>query len=414
MKIVLANYRYYQSGGPETYLFNIAELLEQAGHTVIPYSVRSSHNERTPYEGYFPHGKSEAGDANFDSVKKSPRNIALLVSCAFYNREAYRNLRRLIRDERPDVIYVLQQVNALSPSIFEAAHDEGVRVVHRLSDFNLMCPRFDFLKNGEVCTSCIKGDFTEACTNRCFHSSFVATEIRVASMKYCRKRGLLGYVDAFVCPSAFTASLLGRSGVSSDRIHVVPTFVPPAPPLGEETTDAGSYVLYLGRISPEKGIDQLISAMFFSSNVHLKVAGSLNSEYAQNIVKKAEAAKNIEFLGVVRGEKKQRLIEGAACLVCPSIWYENLPNTVLEAYAYGKPVVVFDIGCMPEIVEDGVTGTVVPFGDVVALGDALKRYASDLNYTRCIGENCRRVAGERYSAEAHLSKLLDILSPSRS
>ena len=243
MKIVLANYRYYRSGGPETYLFNVSELLEQAGHTVIPYSVRSAHNIKTPYERYFPHGKSESGDANFGSMKKSPRNIALLMSCAFYNREAYQNLRRLIRDEHPDALYVLQQVNALSPSIFKAAHEEGIPVVHRLSDFNLMCPRFDCLRDGKVCTSCIKGDFAEARASRCFHSSYVATELRIASMKYHRARRLFDYVDAFVCPSAFTASLLERSGVSSDKIHVVPTFVLPASGLEKEGSDSESYAI---------------------------------------------------------------------------------------------------------------------------------------------------------------------------
>ena len=123
MKIVLANYRYYVSGGPEIYMFNVKRLLEEAGHTVIPYSVRSPLNEETPFARYFPHGKSESGDAYFDNVKKTPKNIMRLLSCAFYNKEAYKNLRRLIRDEKPDVVYVLQQINALSPSVFKAANE---------------------------------------------------------------------------------------------------------------------------------------------------------------------------------------------------------------------------------------------------------------------------------------------------
>ena len=76
MKIVLANYRYFISGGPEIYMFNVKRLLEEAGHTVIPYSVRSPLNEKTPYASYFPHGKSESGDAYFDNVKPHPRREA--------------------------------------------------------------------------------------------------------------------------------------------------------------------------------------------------------------------------------------------------------------------------------------------------------------------------------------------------
>lgn len=130
------------------FICSTLSAFEDAGHTVIPFSVRSPLNEDTPYSRYFPHGKSESGDAYFNNVKKTPKNVARLLSCAFYNREAYKNLRHLIQDERPDVVYVLQQINALSPSIFKACHDEGVRVVHRLSDFNIMCPRSDFLCNG--------------------------------------------------------------------------------------------------------------------------------------------------------------------------------------------------------------------------------------------------------------------------
>ncbi len=200
MKIVLANYRYYVSGGPEIYMFNVKRLLEEAGHTVIPYSVRSPLNEETPFARYFPHGKSESGDAYFDNVKKTPKNIARLLSCAFYNKEAYKNLRRLIRDEKPDVVYVLQQINALSPSVFKAAKDEGVRVVHRLSDFNIMCPRSDFLCDGQICTACIGGDYSKARERRCCHGSRATTEVRVASMKFHRARRLFGCVDSFGAP----------------------------------------------------------------------------------------------------------------------------------------------------------------------------------------------------------------------
>ena len=411
MKIVLANYRYFVSGGPEIYMFNVKRLLEEAGHTVIPYSVRSPLNEETPYASYFPHGKSESGDAYFDNVKKTPKNVVRLLSCAFYNREAYKNLRRLIRDEGPDVVYVLQQINALSPSVFKAAKDEGVRVVHRLSDFNIMCPRSDFLCDGEICTACTGGDYSKARERRCCHGSRATTEVRVASMRFHRARRLFDCVDAFVCPTAFTASLLEKSGVDEGRINVVPTFVPAyerkaEPALGEP------YVLYLGRISHEKGVDLLVKAAIGRPGLRLKVTGRIDDEYAKDIVAQVEAAgaaDRIEFVGFVKGAEKDALIDGAACVACPSTWYENMPNTVLEAYAHGKPAVVFDVGCMPEIVEDGVTGTVVPFRDADALGEAVTRYVRDPELAERHGEIGLNLANERYTAKKHLDALLGIL-----
>ena len=413
MKIVLANYRYYVSGGPEIYMFNVKRLLEEAGHTVIPYSVRSPLNEETPYASYFPHGKSESGDAYFDDVKKTPKNVARLLSCAFYNREAYRNLRRLIRDERPDVVYVLQQINALSPSVFKAAKDEGVRVVHRLSDFNMMCPRSDFLCDGQICTACIGGDYSKAREMRCCHGSRATTEVRVASMRFHRARMLFDCVDAFVCPTAFTASLLEKSGVDKGRVNVVPTFVPAyereaAPAQGDP------YVLYLGRISHEKGVDLLVRAAIERPGLRLKVTGRADDEYAKGIVARVEAAgaaDRIEFVGFVKGTEKDALIDGAACVACPSTWYENMPNTVLEAYAHGKPAVVFDVGCMPEIVEDGATGAVVPFKDADALGEAVARYMDDPELSGLHGANGLALASDRYTAQWHLEALAGILQP---
>ena len=401
MKIILANYRYYVSGGPEIYMFNVKRLLEDAGHTVIPFSVRSPLNEETPYSRYFPHGKSESGDAYFNNVKKTPKNVARLLSCAFYNLEAYKNLRHL------------QQINALSPSIFKACHDEGVRVVHRLSDFNIMCPRSDFLCNGEVCTACINGDYSKAADMSCCHGSRATTAVRIASMKFHRCKRLFDYVDAFVCPSAFTASLLKKSGVPGEKINVVPTFTT-APSRPEVCPAAGKYALYLGRISPEKGVDLTVDAAMRNSGVWLKITGRTDDEYAASIktaVEEAGISDRVDFVGFVKGEEKERLIDGAACVLCPSTWFENMPNTVLEAYAHGKPVVVFDIGCMPELVENGETGSVLPLGDVDALSKTIAFYLENPDEARRQGMNGRNAVLMKYTPQNHLEKLEAILDP---
>lgn len=415
MKIILANYRYYVSGGPEIYMFNVKRLLEDEGHTVIPFSVRSPLNEETPYSCYFPHGKSESGDAYFDNVKKTPKNIARLLSCAFYNREAYRNLRRLIRGERPDAVYVLQQINALSPSVFKACRDEGVRVVHRLSDFNMMCPRSDFLCDGEVCEACLHGDYGKALERRCCHGSKATTLVRVSSMKYHQRRDLFGCVDAFVCPTRFTASKLVESGVPAPKVHVLPTFVD-APSRGTLAgSESGGYALYLGRISPEKGVDLLVRSVADRPSVRLKITGSLNDPYASSVATMARdlgVGDRVEFVGFVKGEEKTRLIAGSSCVVCPSVWYENMPNAVLEAYSYSKPVVAFDIGCMPELVKDGETGVVVPLGDGARFGEAVESLCSDRDLAREMGDSAKRFVLSEYSSDSHLSRLLAILAPS--
>ncbi len=183
MTIILVNYRYYVSGGPEVYLFAVKALLESASVRVVPFSVESPRNVPDGSGAVFVGGRGGDGEAKFDEIKKTPRSLARLFRGAVYNPEAERALRALIRREKPDAVYVLQQVNALSPSVFEACRKERVRLVHRLSDFNLMCPRFDFLRAGAVCTECIGGRYAGAIANRCVKGSLPATLVRVFAMK---------------------------------------------------------------------------------------------------------------------------------------------------------------------------------------------------------------------------------------
>lgn len=409
MKILLANYRYYPSGGPEAYLFNVMELFRSAGHTVVPFSVASGRNEPSEFAPYFPKGKDSEGSGSFDSVKKTPRNAIRMASCAFYNREAYRNLRRLIRDEHPDVVYVLQQVNALSPSVFKACKDEGVPVVHRISDFNMFCPRFDFLRDGEVCMDCLDRGLGEALRHDCFHASHAATSVRVLSMRYHRARRLFGCVDAFVCPTEFTAGVLKKGGIAPGKIHVISTF---APSTRENSERGGDSVLYLGRISPEKGIEHLVRAVANVPEVSLDITGDTGGEYPASVVALAESelGKRVVFRGFVSGEAKESLFADAFCVACPSICVENMPNTVLEAYAHGLPAVAFDVGCMGEIVEDGVTGFVVPYKDEEALAERIRALAEDRALARHMGENGRRLYEERFSPKGHLDALASLFA----
>lgn len=413
MKIILVNYRYYISGGPEIYLFKVKALLEEAGHIVIPYSVRSPLNEDTKYSKYFPHGKSQSGDAYFSNVKKTPKNVARLLSCAFYNREAEQNLKRLIQDEKPDVVYVLQQVNALSPSIFKACHEEGVRVVHRLSDFNMMCPRSDFLCNGRVCEACIHGDFRKALANQCCHGSKVTTAVRVASMRYHQHKNLFGYVDAFVCPTQFTASKLIESGIQPSKVNVIPTFVNSVDYDMLPRLSNGGYALYLGRISPEKGVDLLVKSIAGYPSVRLKITGEISDSYSMSIRKLVHdlgIEDRVEFTGFVHGEEKAKLIAESSCIACSSIWYENMPNAVLEAYSYGKPVVAFDIGCLGELVQQGVTGLLVPNADTEAFGWAIESLCKDTATSTQMGERARNVVEAQFAPNNHLNELVKVFA----
>ena len=144
--------------------------------------------------------------------------------------------------------------------------------------------------------------------------------------------------------------------------------------------------------------------------VERHVAGQ-QARLAVDVVEEAGISDRVDFVGFVKGEEKERLIDGAACVLCPSTWFENMPNTVLEAYAHSKPVVVFDIGCMPELVENGETGSVLPLGDVDALSKTIAFYLENPDEVRRQGMNGRNAVLMKYTPQNHLEKLEAILDP---
>ncbi len=410
MTIILVNYRYYVSGGPEVYLFAVKALLESASVRVVPFSVESPRNVPDGSGAVFVGGRGGDGEAKFDEIKKTPRSLARLFRGAVYNPEAERALRALIRREKPDAVYVLQQVNALSPSVFEACRKERVRLVHRLSDFNLMCPRFDFLRAGAVCTDCIGGRYAGAIANRCVKGSLPATLVRVFAMKLARRLGWYRGISAYVAPSAFTGRLLAQSGVDPRRIVHIPTFVDAA---AVAPRYGGDYILYLGRLSPEKGVDTLIDALArMRADAPAVVLGDAESECGKAIarmVREAGLERRVRFPGFLRGQPLADAIDGARLVVIPSKWYDNMPNAVLEAYAHGKCVVASDLGSLAEMVEDGVTGRRFAPGDADDLAEKLEAVWSSPREAEAMGRNARAKCAAEYAPEAHLARLLAVL-----
>ena len=412
MKIVLVNYRYFVSSGAETFMFKFKALLEAHGHTVIPFSTRNSQNVSTPYESYFPQGRSSDGNVLYDRIPKTPGNILRMLSGAFYNPEAKRCLLKLLRAEKPDLIFVLQQMNALSPSIFRAAKKAGVPAVHRLSDFNLLCPRYDCLRDGRPCTECIGRHYRHAVRYRCVKGSLPATLVRSASMAFHRTFHLFDSVSRFVVPARFTGELLKKDGFPADKVVCLPTFIDVsdiAPAYG-----GGKYFLFLGRLSPEKGITELIQAMSLMRNADARLVlvgnhtgGDMETWHGK--VRELGLEQRVEFRGFQTGEALRQTIREAIAVVMPVLWYENLPNAVLEAFAYGKPVIASDIGSMPELVEHGKTGLLCAPGDPRSIADALDVLADDPQEAERMGRAARARCEADFDPENYYRRMIAML-----
>lgn len=409
-KVIVANYRYYVSGGPEVYMFKFMEKCKDIGYDPIPFSVKYSKNEPTEYDKYFI--DSRGGDSvYYNQIKKTPAAILKVLQGAFYNPQTVRNIKRLIDDEKPQVLYALQVINTLSPSVFKAAKQKGLKVIHRISDFNLVCPKSDLLLGESPCELCVEGSLNNGVKNRCYHNSKLASVIRCESMKYHRRHKLYQYVDYFVVPTEFTRNILIRGGFDKDKVVKVPTFI--------DCTDIEpsfvhqNYILFLGRLVPEKGAKYAVEAMRYLKkypNLKLKITGELTEQDSEirELIEKNGLEERVEFVGFQRGRELQELIANSLCVVCPAIWYENMPNTVIEAYAYGKPVIASDIGCFPELVEDGKTGFLFEPKNAEALADKIEfLFLTDDKRTE-MGKRAREKAETDFSPGRHFETLQEL------
>lgn len=403
------NYRYFISGGPEKYMFNIKKILEKNGHEVIPFSIHSNKNVETKYSNYFvePIGSRDA--VYFDEVKKTPKSIIQMLSRSIYSFEVKKALKKEIKEVKPDIIYTIHFVNKLSPSVIDAAKECGIPIVSRLSDYFLLCPRFDFLYNKKVCEDCLKDGYSSCIKKRCVKGSLFASAIRVISMKVHNFIKIYDNVDMFITPSEFLKKKLIENGFDKNKITCIPTFT--TNESSNTKKKAGDYGLYFGRISEEKGVETVIKAYEELPNLKLKIMGDDTTDEATRLKEyvKKNSLKNIEFLGFKSGYELESIIANCSFVVIPSIWYDNLPNTALEAFLNSKPVIASRIGSLPELVEDGYNGLLFEPGNYKDLKDKIVKLIEE-NLIETYGKNSKKKLDSDFSKTTHYNKLISIFN----
>ncbi|MBP3604424.1 MAG: glycosyltransferase [Lachnospiraceae bacterium] len=407
MRILLVNYRYFVSGGPERYMFNIKKALEQDGHEVIPFSIHSNKNVETEYSRYFVEPIGDRDATYFEECKKTPRVIWQMLSRSIYSLEVKKAIQKQIKDVKPDLVYIIHFVNKLSPSVIRGAKQLGVPVVLRLSDYFLLCPRFDFLYNKKVCEDCLKKGYSECVKRRCVKNSLFASVIRVFSMQFHKWIRIYKDVDAFITPSVFLKNKLVDNGFPAEKIIYIPTFTEIDGDKNEPTI--GQYGLYFGRITEEKGVDTVVKAYEKLPKYQVKIMGDDTTEEASRLKAYIEEKDidNIEFVGFQQGDELENIINNSRFVIIPSIWYDNLPNTALEAFRNAKPVIASNIGSLPELVEDGVNGYLFATGNEEDLVEKIKLLEED-DAVLDKGINAKKILEEKFSKERHIRTLIQV------
>lgn len=339
MKVLLCHTHYTQRGGEDRSFEEERELLLANGHRVIEYVRR-----------------------NDELVGMNP---LLAAGKTLWNRQAAREVSRLIARERPDVLHATNTFPLISPAVCYAAKRQGVAVVQALRNYRLLCANSYLLRDGRPCEDCIgRAVPWPAIKHRCYRDSASASAVVAAMQVLHRTLGAWRRkVDAFFTLTEFARQKFVDAGLPADRVHVKHNSVSPEPGVGRGD---GNYIALVGRLSPEKGIATVLEAWRRDPSLPpLTIVG--DGPFAPQVQAATAADRRITWLGHVSNAEANRVIGAATGLVMPSLWYETFGRTIAEAFAAGTPVIASRLGAMEELVDEGQTGWLFKPGDANAL-----------------------------------------------
>lgn len=401
MRILMVQTFYYYRGGDSTYMLSLSKLLEEKGHEVVPFAMEHPMNVSSPYARFF------VSHIDFPELLRgrSPLGAWKVVSRSIYSGEARAKIAALADEVKPDIAHFHNIHAHLTASIIAPLRARRVPIVWTLHDYRLICPNTSFLSNGEICDRCLPNRFHEAILQRCKKGSLAASFVAMLTTWYDRLARVPTRVDRFITPSDFLREKLVQGGFDPAKITTVPNFVDLSAYRGLPEKD---YFLYIGRLSEEKGLDILIRAVSALDGGRLLIVGTGPEEEALRRLARELGTGRVEFAGYKSGDELAALLAESQFVVLPSRWYENLPFAVMEAFAASKPVVASRIGGIPEMIEDGVDGLLVPMGDEAALAASLRRMLGDRAARVEMGRRGREKAERLYDREGHYRRIMGI------
>lgn len=384
MRVLLIHNDYQQLGG-ETLAFDAeADLLQRAGHEVFFY-------RRT----------------NDELRRAAPWSKLALGLSALYAPRAVREVRRLIRDARPEVAHVHNVFPLISPAVYRLLADEGVPVVQTLHNVRFLCPNGLFYTHGAICERCKGGNTLHTIRWRCYRNSVSASALYALSIGMHRRWGTFARITRAIALTPFTAQKMIESRLfRADQLDVLGNFIPE--PLPEVRTDPllDGYVAFVGRLSEEKGAHVLIEAARRLPEVTFRLAG--DGPQREALERMARGLPNVTWVGRISPERRWAFLRGAALVAIPSRVYESFSLAALEAMACGVPVVAARLGGLPYLVQDGVHGRLFTPGDAAELAERIREVLADPDRAHRMGQAGRSTVEERFTAAHHLAGLMQI------
>ncbi len=394
MKILMVNKYYFVKGGSERYLFDLKKVLEKNGHEIIPFAMKDKNNFQSEFSQYF------VDHVDYDvpfSVKKIKEAGRLI-----YSFHARKQIEALIEATKPDVAHLHMIDHQISPSILHSLRKYGIPVVQTVHQYKLVCPNYRFYIEHEnkICEQCLGGKFYQPILTRCHKKSLTASAL-IAIEAYFHQL-LNTYkknIKLFHTPSAFMKRMLAKGGIDENKVehHFLVTLLDQFPfsPIYED------YFIFLGRLSPEKGVLTLLKAMTHVNRSKLIIVGDGPQRAELEVFARENLIENVEFVGYKNKPEVKELMSHASFSVIPSEWYENSPLVIYEAFSLGKPVIGAKIGGITEFIQPNKDGLHFTPGSDNQLADCINMLLDNRDKIIEMGKNAREKAERNFAPEEH-------------
>ncbi|MFG6106697.1 glycosyltransferase [Leptothoe sp. EHU-05/26/07-4] len=380
MKILMAHNRYQIQGGEDQSFDSESSLLERYGNTIIRYI---KHN---------------------DSISES--SIFKVAIRTLWSFEDYDKIRALIQVEKPDLVHVQNNFPLISPAVYYAAKNENIPVIQTLRNYRLFCLNAYFFRQGKVCEDCLEQPIPlSGIQHKCYRDSRAGSTVVSSSIALHRLlKTYIRKVDLFIALTEFAKQKYAENGIPEHKIVLKSNFVDPDPAMGE---GAGSFVLFVGRLSPEKGVSILLQAWESLGNqIPLRIIG--NGPLETEVKKAVSKSSGIKYLGALPIQEVQNIMGQAKALVFPSLWYEGMPRVIIEAFAKGTPVISSKLGAMTTMVTHQKTGLHFRAGDVEDLIRTINWMLSHDIQWKKMRLFARQQFEMTYNAESSYLRLIEI------
>lgn len=379
MRILLIHNFYQYLGGEDTYVTSLKKLLEDSGHEVYLYSKDSKDIKTT-----------------WDKIKAA---FGL-----FYNPWLKKDLTKIIKKFKPDIAHFHNIYPLIGATAYEICKKNKISVIQHIANYRLICPKGIMFRNKGPCELCINKNFKyPAIVYNCYHQSKIASIAFVLADYYHRLIKTYSLIDKYIFQSKFTRDYFINSiKIPLSKTEILPHFVPETKYYLNKKKD---YFIYVGRLSEEKGIIELLDIFKTLKQVKLIVVGDGPLKKQVELYNKY---KNIKLMGFLDRDEILKLISRAIATIIPSKFYETGPFVLMESYSVGTPVIAPNLGIFKDEIKQNNTGFLFDKNNYKSLRDIILFILRNYNLIKYMNKSAKEEFDNNYNKKIHLSKLLSI------